>query len=88
MSIAVPLGENLRRLRRATGDSQEVLAGKASLHRTVIPDIENGHRAPQAPTIVKLAGALGVDPGELFAGIQWVPPKLPEPGRFDLDLPG
>ena len=84
MSIAVPLGRNLRRLRKATGDSQETLAQKAALHRTVIPDLENGHREPQAATILKLAGALGVDPGELFTGMRWVTPKPAKPGYFDL----
>ena len=84
MSIAVPLGENIRRLREETGDSQETLADKASLHRTVVTDVENGHREPQAATILKLAGALGVDPGELFTGMRWVTPKPAKPGYFDL----
>jgi transcriptional regulator with XRE-family HTH domain len=88
VSIAVPLGKNIRRLREATGDSQETLAHKASLHRTVVTDIENGHRVPRAPTILKLAGALGVDPGEFFAGMQWVSPKPAKPGHFDLEGAG
>jgi hypothetical protein len=33
--------------------------------------LERGERLARADTVAKLAGALEVDPGELFEGIAW-----------------
>lgn len=62
-------GQNLARLRERAGLSQ---AGTAErLHRTEVSLIERGQRVPRLDTIVKLAGALGVEPCALLAGLAW-----------------
>ncbi len=71
--VALRFGENLRRARRRAGISQDELAARASLHRTEIGMLENGQRVARVSTLIQLAGAIGVDPTELIAGIHWVP---------------
>jgi transcriptional regulator with XRE-family HTH domain len=71
-AVAERLGENLRRVRRREGLSQERLAVRASLHRTAIGLLENGQRVCRTDTLIQLAGAMEVAPGELLEGIDWV----------------
>jgi transcriptional regulator with XRE-family HTH domain len=66
-------GENLRRIRRREGLSQEELAARASLHRTEIGKLENSERVCRIDTLIQLAGAMAVPPAELLDGIFWVP---------------
>lgn len=61
--------------------TQEDLAFRASLHRTEIGLLERGGRIPRIDTLAKLAGALEVEPGELFEGITWNPGAI-KPGCF------
>jgi transcriptional regulator with XRE-family HTH domain len=70
-------GQNLVRLRERAGLSQEGAADRAGLHRTHVAMIEAGQRLPRLDTIVKLGGAVGVEPCELLAGLAWEldPPK-------------
>jgi transcriptional regulator with XRE-family HTH domain len=80
-AVAERFGENLRRVRRREGLSQEGLTVRASLHRTEIGRLEVGQRACRIDTLIRLAGAMAVPPGELLDGIAWVP--APEPrGAF------
>lgn len=60
------LSRNLRRLRTATGVSQEELAARAGLHRTYISSIERGQRNVSLENIFVIARALGCDPRELI----------------------
>lgn len=69
--VADQFGRNLCRLRRRAGLSQEEIGFRASLHRTEVGMLERGVRLARTDTVVKLAGALEVDPGDLFAGISW-----------------
>jgi transcriptional regulator with XRE-family HTH domain len=62
---------NLRRARQKKRISQEELGFRCELHRTEISLLERGGREPRLGTIVKLAGALGVTPEDLCAGISW-----------------
>jgi transcriptional regulator with XRE-family HTH domain len=80
-AVAVRFGENLRRVRRREGLSQEQLAARASLHRTEIGVLERSRRVCRIDTLVRLAGALAVPPGELLDGIAWVPGPQPR-GAF------
>jgi transcriptional regulator with XRE-family HTH domain len=73
VTVAERFGENLMILRRRAGLSQEELGFRASLHRTEISTLERGERLARIDTLVKLAGALRVTPGELLAGIAWSP---------------
>jgi DNA-binding XRE family transcriptional regulator len=61
-------GENLARHRKRADLSQEELGLKASLHRTEISLLERGVRVPRVDTLVKLAGALEVQPSALLDG--------------------
>ncbi|HWF20177.1 MAG TPA: response regulator [Verrucomicrobiae bacterium] len=56
------------------GLSQETLAERADLHRTYITDIERGARNLSLETIYKIAAALGVSIGSLFARSDNRPP--------------
>ncbi len=69
--IAARFGENLRRIRRRTGMSQEELGVRASLHRTEIGLLEHGERLARIDTMVKVASALSTTPNELLEGIHW-----------------
>lgn len=61
---------NLRAQRLRIGLSQEALGEACSLHRTEISLLERAGREPRLGTIVRLARALGVAPGELLAGVR------------------
>lgn len=71
------LGQNLVALRRRVGLSQQGTADRAGLHRTHVAMIETGQRLPRLDTIVKLAGAIEVQPCALLIGLAWEldPPK-------------
>jgi transcriptional regulator with XRE-family HTH domain len=81
VAVARHFGDNLRRIRRREDLSQEELARRASLHRTEIGKLENTERVPRIDTLIQLAGAMAVPPGELLDGIDWVPGPEPE-GTF------
>jgi len=82
--VAERFGDNLRRTRRREGLSQEQLAARASLHRTEIGRLEHAERVCRIDTLIRLAGAMAVPPGELLHGIDWV--AGPETsGTFVLD---
>ena len=65
--------ENLRRVRRREGLSQEQLAMRSLLHRNEVGRLEAGERVCRIDTLIRLAGAMAVPPGELLDGIDWVP---------------
>jgi transcriptional regulator with XRE-family HTH domain len=81
MTLEQRFAENLIRLRKQAGLSQELLAKRAGLHRTAIGLLERGARVPRIDTLIKLAAALDVDAAELLDGIEWNPGTT-EPGRF------
>jgi transcriptional regulator with XRE-family HTH domain len=74
MEVAQRFGENLRRLRKGAGISQEELGLRCSLHRTEIGLLERGARVPRIDTLIKIASGLGVRIDcKLLAGISWTP---------------
>jgi transcriptional regulator with XRE-family HTH domain len=73
MNVAASFGRNLARCRKRVGLSQEELAVRASLHRTAVGQLERGERVARVDTLVKLAGSLGMPPGELLEGMSWDP---------------
>lgn len=81
MDVAGCLGNNIARLRREAGLSQEDLAIRASVHRTEISQLERGLRLARIDTLIKLAGSLGSSPAELLDGIRWEPGEH-RPGYF------
>lgn len=62
-------GANVRRHRKRLELSQEALGFKCGLHPTEISRLERAKREPRLGTIVAIARALDVKPGELLDGI-------------------
>jgi len=66
MKPVVAFGRRVRRVREALTLTQLELATRARMQRTDVVKIERGQREPTVTTIVKLARALHVRPGQLF----------------------
>ena len=62
-------GANVRAKRLALGFSQEALAALTGLHRTYVGSVERGERNISLRNIVRIAGALGLRPSDLFRGV-------------------
>jgi transcriptional regulator with XRE-family HTH domain len=60
------LGTNLREAREKLELTQEQVAERSGVHATEVSRIEAGKRDPRISTLVKLAGAVQVKPGELL----------------------
>ncbi|MEP2892365.1 helix-turn-helix domain-containing protein [Tateyamaria sp.] len=58
--------ENLSRLRKTRGLSQEELAHRAGIDRTFVSGCERLVRNPTLTTVEKIAAGLEVDPAEMF----------------------
>lgn len=82
--MRVRFGVNLRERRSRLGISQEELAFRAGLNRTIVSPLEQGKRMPRIDTVIRLAGAAESTPDELAAGILWTPTEAAviEPGGF------
>ncbi|MBA2537145.1 MAG: helix-turn-helix transcriptional regulator [Actinobacteria bacterium] len=72
---------NLRYVRLRAGLSQEALGYSCGLHRTEISLLERGGRDPRLSTVLRLAGALEISPGELLSGINGAPPRSSQARR-------
>jgi transcriptional regulator with XRE-family HTH domain len=81
VTIKQQFAANVVYCRKRAGLSQEELGFRASLHRTEIGMLERGIRLARIDTLIKLAGALEVEPGDLLDGIAWKPGE-PRPGHF------
>ena len=71
--VAERLGRRIKRRRNFLDLSQEAVAGRAGIHRTLISLYEHGRRMPLTSTLIKLAAALGVSVDQLVVGIEWDP---------------
>lgn len=60
----------LKRERERAGLSQERLAAEAGLSRTQTSALERAIREPKLGTILKLADAMGISPGQLLDGLE------------------
>jgi transcriptional regulator with XRE-family HTH domain len=65
-AASVAFGQRLREVRADAGLSQDTLAERAGVHATAIGRMERGGREPRLATILRLARALGVQPGTLL----------------------
>ena len=63
-------GARVRTRRQQLGLSQEALADQSELHWTFIGQVERGQRNLSLHNILKIAGGLGVDAGELVRGLR------------------
>jgi transcriptional regulator with XRE-family HTH domain len=59
-------GRTVRKARRDRDLSQEALADEAGLSAKHVGEIERANKDPRLTTVLKLAGALGMQSGELF----------------------
>lgn len=84
MDFGKYFGKNLAASRKEAGLSQEELGFRASLHRTEVGMLERGIRLPRIDTLVKVAGSLGIPPGDLLKGLEWTP-RSATSGEFHFD---
>ena len=81
MKLAKMIAWRLRVLRERGGLSQQDVAEKAELSLSLVAKMEQGRKAdPRASTLIALAGALGVRPGELLEDLT-PPPADAFPGK-------
>jgi len=85
IALSRRFAEKLRGQRRLLELSQIGTAERAGLHPREIDQLERGLRLPRLDTIVKVAGALEVQPCELLAEMSW---KLEEPKEKALEERG
>ena len=65
-NIRVLVGRNLRRLRTASGLTQEALAEKTGISSVYISEIERGRKNPSVLVLADIAHALGADVRDLL----------------------
>jgi transcriptional regulator with XRE-family HTH domain len=80
-AVAAGFGRKLTEARARAKLSQEELGYRSEIHRTQITRLEAGESTPGLDTLIKLAGALGVDPPDLLPAVRWEPPDR-HSGRF------
>ena len=62
-------GEQLRRLREQSGQSQDTLANRCGLHRTYVGAVERGERNPTVLSLARYAAGLGLSIADLVEGL-------------------
>lgn len=81
MGLSKKIAFRLRTLREAAGLSQQEVAERADLSLSLIAKMEQGRKAdPRASTVLALAGALGVRPGQVIEDLT-PPPDGFFPGK-------
>jgi transcriptional regulator with XRE-family HTH domain len=68
--ISTIFGQVLREQRLSRELSQEELALAADVDRTFVSQMERGIRQPTITTLIKLAGALGIQPSTLVVRME------------------
>jgi transcriptional regulator with XRE-family HTH domain len=68
--ISTIFGQVLREQRMSRELSQEELALAADVDRTFVSQMERGIRQPTITTLMKLAGALGIQPSTLVVRME------------------
>lgn len=64
-AVTAEFGRRVRARRQELGLSQEALADACGLHWTFVGQVERGQRNLTLHNIVKIAGGLRIDPGDL-----------------------
>jgi DNA-binding XRE family transcriptional regulator len=81
--VAKSFARKLRAARDKAGLTQEALGALSSVHRTEVSNLEMGHHIPRLDTVIRLAGALKIEPCDLVADVRWTPPPVgPSSGKF------
>jgi len=82
-SVGKAFGVKLLAARQKAKLTQEELGYLSSVHRTEIGQLELGHHTPRLDTVIKLAGAMNIEPCELIGDVRWTPPPVgPSSGGF------
>ncbi|HQP34916.1 MAG TPA: helix-turn-helix transcriptional regulator [Polyangiaceae bacterium] len=82
------LGKDVRRRRLALGLTLEQVAEKARLSPNYVGSVEMGRRDPSLSTVLALARALRIPPGDLLGGAQALEGPALEAARLVASLPG
>lgn len=80
----IKIGENLRRIRKSYGYTQEGLAELIECSTRYISDIEQSRRCPSYEVLVRICNKLEVDMNDIFSGYL----KHRENKEIELDLAG
>lgn len=67
--ILIQLGDRIRAARKELDISQEQLAHLSGMHRTYVSSVERGERNISVLNLLSIAGVLGVDAGDIVAGL-------------------
>ena len=66
LDIDTDVGRNIRRARESAGQTQKELATRIGVAQPRVAEWERGKVDPTGSTIIKIAAALGIEPGELL----------------------
>ena len=72
-AVAKRFAENLQAARAASGLTIDALAARSEIHRSQVSEILGARADARLTTILRLAGALKVDPSELIEGLAFEP---------------
>lgn len=70
MNIEKVFGEELQKIRKEKGLSQEQLGFESGYHRTYISQLERGVKSPSLKTIFRISKALTIQPSKLMQRIE------------------
>ena len=79
--VTTEFSDLLRAERERAGISQETLAALAGLDRSAVGQLERAVTSPRLTSVIRLAGALDLDPCALLPAVRWKPPSGSE-GSF------
>lgn len=77
---------NVARLRKEAGFSQEIMADRAAVSTAMIGKVESGQVLPYFDVVIRMAGALSTTPDALVDGITWKPGRILESDPQDYTL--
>lgn len=70
MSVAIEVGDRIRRAREAAGWTQAQLGGAVGFAPQTVASWESGRREPGLGALVRLSSMLGVSVAELFPALE------------------
>ena len=70
MNVEKIFGEELQKIRKDKGLSQEQLGFESGYHRTYISQLERGVKSPSLKTIFRISKALSIPPSKLIQRIE------------------
>jgi len=84
MKLSKAISERIKTLREASGLSQQEVAVLADLSMSLVAKLEQGKKAdPRTSTLLALATALKVQPGELINNLPLGPEPSPSEGESE-----